>query len=219
MTGSDSKMSTKTTTKTVAKKSETKTTAAVAAAPAPAPAKEKKTKAAAVVEPVAVPAAQAVEVAAAPAGPTTTVSEDIHSLIAELNTVREAAASGIAALKKLDKRVARELKEARKRRRVKKEGDENKPAKPSVFTTPTGLSDGLATFLGKAKGSLMIPADVTRAIKTFVDEHKLKGDKHNINHDAKLWSALGMKTGEELSYKTLQKRLYSQYIKVPKTTA
>jgi hypothetical protein len=216
MTGSDSKMSTKTTTKTVAKKSDTKTTTpAVVAAPAPAPAKEKKTKAAA--EPVAVPAAQAVEVVAAPAGPTTTVSEDIHALIAELNTVREAAASGIAALKKLDKRVARELKEARKRRRVKKEGDENKPAKPSVFTTPTGLSDGLATFLGKAKGSLMIPADVTRAIKAFVDEHKLKGDKHTINHDAKLWAALGMKTGEELSYKTLQKRLYSQYVKVPKT--
>jgi chromatin remodeling complex protein RSC6 len=210
ITGTDSKMSTKTSTKTVAKKSETKT--APVAAPAPIVEKKGAAKKAAAAP---VPVAQAVE-AAAPVVPTTTVSEDIQALVAQLNTVRESAVAGIAALKKLDKRVARELKEARKRRRVKKEGDENKPSKPSVFTTPTLLSDGLATFLGKSKGTTMSPADVTKAMKVYVDEHKLKGDKHNINHDAKMWAALGMKTGEELSYKTLQKRLYSQYVKVPK---
>ena len=211
ITGTDSKMSTKTSTKTVAKKSETKTAPVVA----PAPVVEKKA-ASKKVAATPVPVAQAVEASTAPVVPSTTVSEDIQALVAQLNTVRESAVAGIAALKKLDKRVARELKEARKRRRVKKEGDENKPSKPSVFTTPTLLSDGLATFLGKTKGTTMSPADVTKAMKVYVDEHKLKGDKHNINHDAKMWSALGMKTGEELSYKTLQKRLYSQYVKVPK---
>jgi chromatin remodeling complex protein RSC6 len=206
ITGTD-KMSTKT--KTVAKKTETK--AVAAPAPAPTPVKEKK-----VAAPKVVPTAQAVEVAPVPVVPTTTVAEDIQALVTQLNTVREAASAGIAALKKLDKRVSRELKDARKRKRVKKEGDESKPAKPSVFTIPTLLSDSLATFLGKAKGATMSPAEVTKAMKVYVDEHKLKGEKHNINHDAKLWAALGMKTGEELSYKTLQKRLYTQYVKVPK---
>ena len=93
---------------------------------------------------------------------------------------------------------------------------EVKPARPSVFTTPVLLKDGLATFLGKSKGPKMSPADVTKAVKIYIDEHKLKGEKHEIHPDARMCEVLGLKAGEILTYKNIQKYLYQQYIKEAK---
>ena len=168
------------------------------AAPAPAPAPEAQ----AVAAPVAV----------------ASVTQEIASLTTELNTVKESLRKALTALKTIEKRHGQELKEAKKRKRVKKEtvDGEVKPARPSVFTTPVLLKDGLAVFLGKEKGTKMSPADVTRAVKIYIDEHKLKGEKHEIHPDARMCEVLGLKAGETLTYKNIQKYLYQQYIKEAK---
>lgn len=173
-------------------------------------------KAVAAPAPTPAPEAQAVAAPVAVAS----VTQEIASLTTELNTVKESLRKALTALKTIEKRHGQELKEAKKRKRVKKETDgEAKPARPSVFTTPVLLKDGLAVFLGKEKGTKMSPADVTRAVKIYIDEHKLKGEKHEIHPDARMCEVLGLKAGETLTYKNIQKYLYQQYIKEAKPVA
>ena len=207
--------------------------AVAVAAPAPAaPAKEKKAKAspAAAAAPVATvavaeaPAASAIAAPAAAVEPTTTVTQDIESLTAQLQSVRDAAISGLKALTKLSKRVAREVKEAGRRRRVRKaapvEGAAPVAKRPTIFTTPVTLRDGLCSFLGKPNGSQMTPADVTRAFSAYVDSHKLKDAEkgHTIHPDAAMRKVLGVKEGETLTYRNIQTYLYKLY-DLPKKAA
>ncbi len=202
---------TKTAAKTVAKKTE----AAPAPTPAAAPAASKKAAKAAAATPapvVDVPVASAAVEAAAPV-PVASVAEQVASYIKELTSIRDAASKTIAGLRRLERQHAREVKEAKRRRRVKKEEGETKEARPSVFTTPVLLKDTLATFLGKEKGTKMSPAEVTKAVKVYIDTHGLKGEKHNINPDDAMRSVLGLAKGETLSYRSIQSYLYKLYIK------
>ncbi len=208
----------------VAKKADV--TVTVTATPAPAaPAAEVKAKAApkakaaakadapVVAAPVAAaPEAQAVAAAAAPVK---SVSEEIAALNSKINSARETLREAAVALKTIEKRHNQELKEAKKRRRVKKEvdGEVKAAPKPSVFTTPVLLKNTLAVFLGKPVGTMMSPADVTRAVKVYIDEHKLKGEKHEIHPDTRMCEVLGLKAGETLTYKNIQKYLYQLYEK------
>jgi hypothetical protein len=213
--------------KRVAKKSDAAPAATIATVEvkvaATAPAKKVAATKAAKVEAVvaAAPvAAAAVPVASAPVA-VRSVTEEIADLTKELNDVKESLRKSLTALKTIEKRHGQELKEARKRRKAKKEtvDGEVKPARPSVFTTPILLKDSLAVFLGKTKGTKMSPADVTRAIKVYIDEHKLKGDKHEIRPDVRMCEVLGIKAGETLTYKNIQKYLYQQYVREPKVVA
>ena len=110
---------------------------------AAAPSKAAKAEKAAVVVKAEKPAkaakAAAVVVAATPveavpapvaAGPTTTLDEDLKSVTAYLNTVRETVASLLGHVKRLDKRVHREIKDARKRKRRVKVEEGAEGAKP-----------------------------------------------------------------------------------------
>jgi chromatin remodeling complex protein RSC6 len=183
----------------------------VASESAPAPV-------AAVVVPAEPPAASAVATAsAANAEPVTTVSQDIEALTTQLQSVRDAAISGLKALSKLSKRVAREVKEAGRRRRRNKaapvEGAAPVAKRPTIFTTPVTLRDSLCAFLGKPKGSQMTPADVTKAFSTYVESHKLKDAEkgHTIHPDEPMRKVLGVKEGEPLTYRNIQTYLYKLY--------
>ena len=216
--------------KRVAKKSDAAPVATVevkvaaAAAPAKKAAAPKAAKAVvAVAAAPVVAAAAAAPVAQAVAAPVAvrSVTEEIADLTKELNDVKESLRKSLTALKTIEKRHGQELKEAKKRRKQKKEtvDGEVKPARPSVFTTPILLKDSLAVFLGKSKGTRMSPADVTRAVKVYIDEHKLKGDKHEIRPDVRMCEVLSIKAGETLTYKNIQKYLYQQYVREPKVVA
>ncbi len=221
-------MNTMNTSKTGPKRVSKKTDVAVTVTTTPAPAvaktevaKAPKKAAAAKVEatPAAAPVAPEAQAVSTPAV-VKTVSEEIAALNKEINDARETLRKAAVALKTIEKRHGQELKEARKRRKQKKEVDgETKVARPSVFTTPVLLKDSFAVFLGKPKGTMMSPADVTRAIKLYIDEHKLKGEKHAIHPDARMCEVLGVKAGETLTYKNIQKYLYQLYIKEAKPTA
>jgi chromatin remodeling complex protein RSC6 len=221
-------------TKKVAKKDAVVVEPVVAAAPAPAPAaapakavkKSAKAEAAAattaapvVVAPVSAPAAEAP--AAAATAPATTLDEDIKTVTTHLSMMRETVASLMGQIKRLEKRVHREIKDARKRkRRVKTDenGVEVKRA-PSIFERPTQISEELCHFLGKSKGTQMSRSEVTKAVNNYVKEKGLK-NKHDIKPDASLKKLLGVPEGEQLTYFNLQRYLNKHYIKTaPVATA
>jgi chromatin remodeling complex protein RSC6 len=146
-----------------------------------------------------------------------TVEQEIASLIASHQKIRDEAVSNIKTLQRLQKRVAKEVKEAgKRRRRSRKEGEDGAPRekRPTIFTTPVTLKDDLCGFLGKAKGTQMTPADVTRAFSAYVDSHKLKDAEkgHTIHPDVAMRKVLGVKEGETLTYRNIQSYLYKLYV-------
>jgi chromatin remodeling complex protein RSC6 len=226
--------------KKIAKKETVAAPATVAAAPAvavaaAAPAAKKSSKKEAATAPAAVATAAAPAAVEAPSAsaiaapaveaPVTSVTQDIDSLVAQLQSVRDAAIGGLKALAKLSKRVARDIKEAgRRRRRVKAapvEGEAPAVKRPTIFTTPVTLKDELSSFLGKPKGFQMTPADVTRAFSAYVDTHKLKDAEkgHTIHPDAAMRKVLGVKEGEALTYRNIQTYLYKLYVLPSKAAA
>jgi len=201
--------------KVVAKKEEVAAPVApVAAAPVKKAAAPKAAKAAAPA-PVVV-ASTPVEVVAAAAAPTTTLDEDLKAVTGNLTTLKETVAAMLAQVKKLDKRVHREIKDARKRKRraAPAEGEEAKPRAPSIFERPVQVTDELCAFLSKAKGTLMSRSEVTKAVNVYVKEKNLK-DKHAITPDAPLKKLLAIADGEPLTYFNLQKYLNRHYVKAP----
>jgi len=205
--------------KKVTKKSDAPV-AEVAAVAAPVAAKKASKPVAAVAAPAApvavAPVASAVAVEA-PAAETKTVDQEISALISVFQSQRDQAVSAIKSLQKLQKRVSKEVKEAGRRRRRAKKEDENgapKEKRPTIFTTPVTLKDELCSFLGKAKGSQMTPADVTRAFSAYVDSNKLKDAEkgHTIHPDAAMRKVLGVKDGETLTYRNIQSYLYKLYV-------
>jgi chromatin remodeling complex protein RSC6 len=195
---------------------------AAPAAEAPKKAAAKKAAPAAVVAAPVVVASTPVEAAAvaAPAGPTTTLDEDLKAVTLNLNTLKETVSAMLAQVKKLDKRVHREIKDARKRKRraAPVEGAEVKPRALSIFERPTKVTDELCAFLGKPKDTLMSRSEVTKAVNNYVKEHNLK-NKHDIKPDAPLKKLLAIEDGTALTYFNLQKYLNHHYVKAPVATA
>ena len=204
----------------------------IVSVPAPAEPKAKKAKAAApvaaaapvVAAPVVV-APTPVEQAATPAvaAPSTTLEEDLKSMTTRLNTLRETVVSLLGEVKRLDKRVHREIKDARKRKRRSKpeEGVEGaKPRTPSIFERPVQITEELCSFLAQPKGTLMSRSQVTKAVNNYVKEHDLK-NKHDIKPDAALKKLLLVPETESLTYFNLQRYLNRHYVKavVPAPTA
>ncbi len=203
------------------KKTETAPAAApVAAATPAAPAAEKKpratkAKAVAAEAPAAAPAAPVaspVSAAAADAAPATTVNDDIRSALETVTRLRDEASKMIAGLRKLDKRVSKEIKEARKRKRTKREVDPTKPKRPNVFQEPQNVSVDLCKFFGKATGTQMSRAEVTSGVSAYVKKHGLQ-NKHEIKPDAALKALLGVSDADTLTYFNIQKYLNKHYIK------
>jgi chromatin remodeling complex protein RSC6 len=207
-------MSSKTATKkttTATKKTEAPAAAApVVAAPAPVVA------APVVAAPVAA-AAPAVEAAAEEVN----IVAEFNGMVEKVNALRSALASIFSDMKKIEKRIPRELKKASKGRRNRKaalaaDGTE-KPKKESVFTKPSQISDDLCVFLGKAKGTLMSRSEVTTAVCGYAKQKGLM-DKQVIKADAALRKLLALSEKDELKILNLQRYLKPHYIK-PAATA
>ena len=217
--------------KKVAKKEEAAPVAAAPVVAAPAAAEPKAKKAAAKAAPAAAAAAApvaavvsstpVVQAAAAPAaaGPTTTLDEDLKSVTTFLNTLRETVTNLLGQVKRLDKRVHREIKDARKRRRrVKAEEGVDAPKRaPSIFERPVQVTDELCAFLAQPKGTLMSRSQVTKGVNNYVKENNLK-NKHDIKPDAALKKLLSIDQ-EPLTYFNLQRSLNRHYVKAPVATA
>ena len=176
----------------------------------PAP-KQKKAAA-----PKKAPAAPKKEVPAEPVVTETPVEEPVDSVVPQISSdflefmtklqaVNQMLSSLKADFRNLEKKATRELRAAEKASMKKKRKAGNRS--PSGFVKPTKISDELASFLGKPKGSEMARTEVTREINTYIRNHKLQ-DKENgrkINADKKLTSLLKLGSEDELTYFNLQK--------------
>ena len=198
--------------------------AAAIASPSPsAPVKKSKKVVEAVVAPVATSTAPVVTAQAVAAetvvAEETSWQEELRTVQEQLSAIRDAAVAAIAASKRLEKRVGREMKDARKNRRRKQaplaEGEERKP---SIFQIPVPITDELSVFLGGGKGNQMSRSAVTKAISVYVKENGLN-DKHKINPNAALRKLLGVKEGDELTIFNMQSYLQKHYVKAAPASA
>ena len=101
--------------------------------------------------------------------------------------------------------MLREVKLAQKAGSKRKRKPGNRA--PSGFVKPTKISDELASFLGKDKGTEMARTSVTREINDYIRTNKLQDTSNGrkINPDAKLASLLKLKEDDILTYFNLQK--------------
>ena len=199
--------------KTSGKKSASKT---VAAASAP------------VVEPevVAAPAADAVSTSTTEAPVEVTLLEQIESDFASLNErlaqFKSMYTSITSDLRKLQKNMARHVKENSKRNRKRKApaGDRPKRA-PSGFAKPALISKELCSFLGKPAGTEMARTEVTKHLTSYIKEHNLQDsdNKRKIVPDAALKKLLNVKASDELTYFNLQKYMKVHFPKPASATS
>jgi chromatin remodeling complex protein RSC6 len=206
--------------KKVEKKDAKVVTAPVVAAPASEPAASVPKKAVKKADAAAAPAVTAQPVAVdAAVVEEKSWQEELKLVQDQLTAIRDAAATALAASKRLERRANRDVKDAKKGKRKPRaplaEGEERKP---SIFQIPVPVSDELSVFLGGGKGNQMSRSQVTKAISAYVKENKLN-DKHKVNPNAALRKLLGVKEGDELTIFNMQTYLQPHYIKVPKAVA
>jgi len=182
----------------------------------PAPVKEKKVKASKETVPAVVDVTPVVE-ESSDVSTLTSKLADYSSKIQQLSSVVGILKSEFKAL---EKSVARELKSAQKSASKKKRSSGNRA--PSGFVKPTRISDELALFLGKEKGTELARTAVSKEINTYIRANSLQ-DKENgrkIHADAKLSKLLKLGKDDELTYFNLQKYMKNHFIKaVPAVTA
>ena len=162
--------------------------------------------------PVVVPVTAVAGDAAAPVEAASVSSEfgDFMTKLQQLSTVISSLKTEFRAL---EKKATRELKTAAKASHKRKRKTGNRS--PSGFVKPTLISDELASFLGKTKGTEMARTEVTREINAYIRANQLQ-DKSNgrrINADTKLSGLLKLASGEELTYFNLQRYMSPHFAK------
>ena len=209
---------------TPAKKEELSAPASAAVTPAPtsAAASKTKSKTAAVTAPAPVVAAPVAAVAAPAVAAGEEPAElnlvaEFNAQVSKVNELRNTLGAVLADMKKLEKRLAREIKKAGRRRRTRVPVIDEAtglpvPKKPSVFTKPQQITDDLCVFLGKAKATQMSRSDVTRGIMDYVKRNGLN-NKQDINPDAALRKLLKVDETEKVTILNLQRYLKIHYIK------
>ncbi len=223
--------------KTTTKKS-TKATESVASAPAPvvaatatlapvtaAPAKASKKAAAAPAPVVAAPVVATPIVAAEPSSPSgaavAAVEEDVSvslqksitELQEQLSGLKSSITAAFTTLKSIEKQASRVIKKAERRRNKSKAAPvEGAEPKACIFTKPVHVSDQMCDFLGKAKGTEVSRASVTRAIVAYAKTHNLM-KKQQITTDATLRKLLSLNESDSLTILNLQTYLSKHYPK------
>lgn len=204
-----------TATKTAPAASEAKKAAPAAKKEKTTPAAAKKEKAAAApVVAAPVVAEKVEETAAAEETEKNTPTAALMEEIAVFNTNFAMCQSAVNAMKanlknitKLADRVSRNAAKSKKRKNTN-------TGKKSGFEKPTLISDDLAAFFSKPKGTLMARTEVSKGIHKYVVENSLqkKENRRIIHPDAKLKKLLDSKE-DEITYFNLQKYLKCHFIK------
>lgn len=133
-------------------------------------------------------------------------SAKLQALVALVNVVKND-------YKTLEKAVTREMKNAQKASSKKKRSSGNR--QPSGFVKPTLISDELAAFLGKEKGTLLARTAVSKEINGYIRANSLQdpANGRKINADAKLGKLLKLTKTDELTYFNLQRYMKHHFIK------
>ena len=185
-----------------------------------APAVEKKTKTpkakTSKVETAPAPTPAAEPVAEASTDSEAPLAEQSVEFLAKLQQLGVMISTLKTEYRALEKKWSREVKTAQKVSSKRKRKAGNRA--PSGFVKPTKISDELASFLGKDKGTEMARTEVTRDINKYIRTHNLQ-DKENgrkINPDTKLAALLKLKKTDELTYFNLQRYMSPHFAKATK---
>lgn len=147
------------------------------------------------------------------------VEEQSIEFLAKLQQMGSLISSLKTEFRSLEKKWSRELKSVKKlsSRRKRKAGNRA----PSGFVKPTRISDELASFLGKDKGSEMARTAVTRDINAYIRTHNLQDTNNGrkINPDTKLATLLKISKEDELTYFNLQRFMSPHFAKTVKVEA
>lgn len=193
-----------------AKKTATKTTAPKAKKTA-----SKKTSPKKVAEPVqeVAPAKTNTVVEETPVAPEVALANEFTAVLAAIQEVTSKVSALRSQLRALEKKAVREVKAANKR--SKKGRKSTNPRTPSGFVKPTQISEELAAFLGKSKGTEMARTEVTKEINAYIRANKLQDPSNGriILADAKLSKLLSLKKDDELTYFNLQKYMSPHFAK------
>lgn len=145
------------------------------------------------------------------------VEEQATEFLAKMQQMSSLLSSLKTEFRSLEKKWSRELKTVKKQssRRKRKAGNRA----PSGFVKPTRISDELASFLGKEKGTEMARTAVTRDINAYIRAHNLQDTTNGrkINPDVKLAALLKLGKEDELTYFNLQRFMsphFSKNVKV-----
>ena len=197
----------------------TKTTKA-AAATEPAPVAKKETKPRAKKDttpvettPVETPVVENVVVST---DTETSITDNFTEFITKFQTMLSQFSSLKTELKTLERKTVKQLKVVQKLNNKKRKKGTRAP---SGFVKPSLISDELATFLGRDKGSEMARTDVTREINKYIRANNLQ-DKENgrkINPDKQLMELLKIDDTVALTYFNLQRYMGPHFPKQTKT--
>ena len=154
------------------------------------------------------------------------VSSEVDAVLSEKSTEFFAKLQQVGALisalkteyRVIEKQWSKEKKAVEKLNSKNKRKSGNR--KPSGFVKPTRISDELASFLGKDKGSEMARTAVTKEINAYIRANKLQdpANGRKINPDTKLSSLLKLSKTDQLTYFNLQKFMSHHFDKAGATT-
>ena len=144
--------------------------------------------------------------------PEPTLADNFTELLTQLSSFRSQITALSAQVRALRTRSEREIRAATKAARKRRSANR----KPSGFVKPALISDELANFLGKPKGTEMARTEVTKEINQYIVSHNLQDKKNGriIRADAKLRKLLRLNKSDELTYFNLQKYMSPHF---PKT--
>ena len=193
-----------------AKKTATKTTAPKAKKTASKKSSPKK-----VAEPVqeVTPTKTNTVVEETPVAPEVALANEFTAVLAAIQEVTSKVSALRSQLRALEKKAVREVKAANKR--SKKGRKSSGTRTPSGFVKPTQISEELANFLGKDKGTEMARTEVTKEINAYIRANKLQDPSNGriILADAKLSKLLSLKKDDQLTYFNLQKYMSPRFAK------
>ena len=102
-----------------------------------------------------------------------TLQNELKAVQDQLTAIRDATAAALLALKRVAKRAALDVKDARKAKRKTKTTEDGAERKPSNFEIPVAISDELSAFFGGSKGATMSRAEVNKRMFAYSKENNL----------------------------------------------
>ena len=141
------------------------------------------------------------------------ISEQFEGIIDNFTIFKGHINSLQQQLKLLEKNVKKQMKTLQKD--ATKNKNKNKGnRKPSGFAKPSKVTNELCEFMNKTEGTEIARTEVTRALCSYIKEHKLENKENSkiIAPDDKLKTLLGIEEGQELTYFTIQKFMNKHFI-------
>jgi len=142
---------------------------------------------------------------------TNTICEQFEEIINNLTLFKGRINNIQQQIRLLEKNIKKQMKSLKKEtNKSKNKGNR----KPSGFAKPSKVTNELCEFMNKKEGTEIARTEVTRALCSYIKEHKLENKENSkiIAPDDKLKLLLGIQEGEELTYFTIQKFMNKHFI-------